>query len=51
MLGKNKVNIYYKDKVYQLKGSERFNGLKYVNVFNRYKNIREGNEDVKFLGL
>ena len=51
MLGKNKVNIYYKDKVYQLKGNERFNGLKYVNVFNRYKNIREGNEDVKFLGL
>lgn len=51
ILGKNKVNIYYKDKVYQLKGNERFNGLKYVNVFNRYKNIREGNEDVKFLGL
>ncbi len=51
MLGKNKVNIYYKDKVYQLKGNERFNGLKYVNVFNRYKNIREGNNDGKFLGL
>ena len=51
MLGKNKVNIYYKNKVYQLKGNERFNGLKYVNVFNRYKNIREGNENVKFLGL
>lgn len=51
ILGKNKVNIYFKDKVYQLKGDERFNALKYVNVFNRYKNIREGNNDVKFLGL
>ena len=51
ILGKNKVNIYHQDKVYQLKGNERFNGIKYVNVFNRYKNISEGNEDVKFLGL
>lgn len=51
ILGKNKVNIYHQDKVYQIKGTERFNGLKYVNVFNRYKNISEGNEDVKFLGL
>lgn len=51
VLGKNKINIYHKDKVYQLKGNERFNALKYVNIFNRYKNIREGNSDVKFLGL
>ncbi len=51
ILGKNKVNIYHDNKVYQIKGNERFNGLKYVNVFNRYKNISEGNEDVKFLGL
>lgn len=51
ILGKNKLNIYHGGKVYQLKGDERFNALKYVNVFNRYKNIREGNSDVKFLGL
>ncbi|MBR5306199.1 MAG: 1-acyl-sn-glycerol-3-phosphate acyltransferase [Oscillospiraceae bacterium] len=51
VLGKNKVNIYYNDKVYQLKGDKRFNALKYVHIFNRYKNIKEGNEDGKFLGL
>ena len=51
VLGRNKVNIYTGDKVYQLKGGKRFNALKYVNIFNRYKNISEGNEDGKFLGL
>ena len=51
VLGKNKANIYYNDKVYQLKGDKRFNALKYVHIFNRYKNIKEGNADGKFLGL
>jgi len=51
VLGKNKVNIYHGDKVYQLKGSKRFNALKYVNIFYHYKNIKEGKEDGEFLGL
>ena len=51
VLGKNKANIYFNDKVYQLKGDKRFNALKNVNIFNRYKNITEGNENGKFLGL
>ena len=51
VLGRNKVNIYFGDTVYQLKSDKRFNALKYVNIFNRYKNIREGNENGKFLGL
>ena len=51
VLGRNKVNIYFGDKVYQLKSDKRFNALKYVNTFNRYKNISEGKEDGKFLGL
>jgi len=51
VLGKNKLNIYYGDKVYQLKGEKRFNALKYVNLFHRYKNMCEGNENGKFLGL
>ena len=51
VLGKNKANIYYNDKVYQFKGDKRFNALKYVHIFNRYKNIKEGYEDGKFLGL
>ncbi len=51
ILGKNKLNIYADGKVYQLKGDKRFNALKYVHIYNRYKNIRRGDADGKFLGL
>lgn len=51
VLGRNKLNIYHNKQVYQLKGSVRFNALKYVNFYYRYKNISRGNEDGKFLGL
>ena len=51
VLGKNKLNVYFGDKVYQLKGSERFCALKYVNLYYRYKNITKGDENDTFLGL
>ena len=51
VLGKNKVNIYHDKKIYQLKGSKRFNALKYVNIYHRYKNTVLEKDDVKFLGL
>ena len=51
VLGKNKLNVYYGEKVYQITGSKRFNALKYVNIYYRWKNIKEGNENGKFLGL
>lgn len=51
ILGKNKLNIYADGKVYQLKGDKRFNALKYVHIYNRYKNISRGDTDGKFLGL
>ena len=51
VLGKNKVNIYHDQKIFQLKGSQRFNALKYVNFYHRYKNIVLEKNDVKFLGL
>ncbi len=51
ILGKNKLNIYFDDKVYQIKGNKRFNGLKYLNLYHRHINLKEGNPDVKFLGL
>ena len=38
VLGKNKLNIYHADALYQIKGSERFNALKYMNIFWRHKN-------------
>ncbi len=51
VLGRNKCNIYFGDKIYQLKGDKRFNALKYVNIFNRYKNILKNDETEQFLGL
>jgi 1-acyl-sn-glycerol-3-phosphate acyltransferase len=51
VLGRNKLNIYHNKKIYQFKGSKRFNALKYVNFYYRHKNIVRGNPDGKFLGL
>lgn len=51
VLGKNKLNIYSGTRVYQLKGSERFCALKYVNLFYRYKNVIKGEKNAEFLGL
>ena len=51
VLGKNKVNIYFGDKIYQLKGEKGMNAIKYVHFFNRYKNIVKGDANGKFLGL
>ena len=50
VLGKNKLNIYCEEGLLQLKGSKRFNALKYVNFFHRYQNIKAGKND-EFLGL
>ena len=51
VLGKNKLNIYFEGRVYQIKGDERFCALKYVNLCFRYRNIIKGDENDKFLGL
>lgn len=51
VLGRNKVNIYCADKIYQLKGGKNMNAIKFVHFFNRYKNIVKGNSDSTFLGL
>ena len=51
VLGRNKLNIYYKDQLFQLKSDKRFNALKYVNLYYRCKNIMRGDRDGKFLGL
>ena len=49
VLGKNKLNIYHADALYQIKGDKRFNALKYMNIFYRYKNQKAGEGD--FLGI
>lgn len=51
VLGRNKLSISAKGDVYQIKGSERFNALKYMNFYYRYKNVSRGEENDKFLGL
>ena len=51
VLGRNKLNVYHGDHVYQFKGNARFNALKYVNLCYRYKNVSRGEENGKFLGL
>ena len=50
VLGKNKVNIYCKDSVYQIKGDFRFNALRYVHFYHKYKNLVGGGNN-EFLGL
>lgn len=51
VLGRNKLNIYHDKKVYQLKGSKRFNAIKYVHMYYRYRNVNKGEEHEQFLGL
>jgi len=51
VLGKNKLNIYHGGQILQLKGSKRFNALKYVHFYHRYKNITTGDQHGQFLGL
>lgn len=51
VLGKNLLNIYYGDRLYQIKSHKRFNALKYVNIYFRHKNIVRGDINGEFLGL
>ncbi len=51
VLGRNKLNIYYGKQVFQVKGGKRFNALKYVHIYNRYKNIVRGDASATFLGM
>ena len=50
VLGKNKLTLYSGNDIFQLKGSKRFNALKYVNFFHSYQNAKAGKND-EFLGL
>ena len=50
-LGRNKVNLYVGDTVYQVKGDNHFNALKYVNLYFRFKNMQKGEPHGEFLGL
>ena len=51
ILGKNKLNIYHENMVYQIQSDKRFNALKYINLFHRYKNITTEGKNGNFLGM
>ena len=51
VLGRNKLNMYYGDQIFQLKGDKRFNAVKFVHLYHRYKNLKRGDENEQFLGL
>ena len=51
VLGRNKLNVYHGKTVLQIRSDPRFNALKYVNIYYRYKNISRGDSDDQFLGL
>lgn len=51
VLGRNKLNIYHGDKIYQFKGDKRFNALKYMNMFFHYDYVAKGVKDEEFFGL
>ena len=51
VLGKNKLNIYFDKEVYQIKGGVRFNALRHLNIFHKYKNDMEGGDQNGFFGI
>lgn len=51
VLGRNKLNLYLGETAYQVKGDARFNALKYVNFYYRYRMQTGDTKDGEFLGL
>lgn len=51
ILGKNKLNIYLGQNIYQIKSDKRFCALKYLNVFYRAKSVAKGDLNGEFLGI
>ena len=51
VLGRNKLNVYHGGNAYQFRGNKRFNALKYVHLYHRYKNVSKGEPYGQFLGL
>ncbi len=49
-LGKKKVNFTTKEKLYQIKGDDRFPLLEYMNLYYNYISIKGGHYD-RFLGI
>ncbi|MBO5286234.1 MAG: 1-acyl-sn-glycerol-3-phosphate acyltransferase [Clostridia bacterium] len=50
VLGRNKLNVYYKENVYQFKGDKSFNPIKYMHFYYHYQNVKKGVKD-EFFGI
>lgn len=52
VLGKNKLNIYANEQVFQVRGDKHFNALKYMNLYYHAANVEKGeSKNGEFLGL
>lgn len=51
VLGKNKLNFYFGEHIYQIKSHERFNAVKYMHFYFRHTHILKGELYDQFLGL
>ncbi len=49
--GRNKVNVYCGEELFQLKGAKRFNAVRFMNLFYRYIGTEKGKDNDEFLGL
>ena len=51
VLGRNKLNVYFGEDIYQFKGNKSFNALKYMHFYNVYSQKREGKKDGFVFGI
>ena len=51
VLGRNKLNVYFGDDIYQFKGKKSFNALKYMHFYYVYSQKKEGKESGFFFGI
>ncbi len=51
VLGRNKLNLYYDKRVFQIKGSVRFNAVKYINTYYHSISVAKGDIENDTLGL
>jgi 1-acyl-sn-glycerol-3-phosphate acyltransferase len=51
VLGRNKLNIYIGDKLWQIKGDKHFNPVKYMHIYYHAVNLQKYRGENEFLGL
>ena len=51
VLGRNKLNVYFGEDIYQFKGEKGFNALKYMHFYNVYSQKKEGKQSGFFFGI